>query len=108
MPVMKVKVRVSSQKIALPHGRPICLSASLLNSGINKITSKIEKIKETKATKTDSLKNWRMSCVLNEPTVLRMPTYLALFSLRAVELFIKLMQASMSTKNPIIENNQMN
>ena len=63
---------------------------------------------ETNATKTDSLRNCLINWCLSDPTVLRIPTSFALFSLRAVERFMKLIQASISTNTPIIANNQTN
>ena len=46
-----------------------------------------------------------MICHLNDPTVLRIPNSLALFSFIAVLRFIKLIQASSNTKMPIMLNN---
>ena len=56
------------------------------------------------AINNDSQKNWLINWFRKEPTAFRMPISFALFSLRAVLRFIKLMQASSSTNIPIIPN----
>ena len=48
-----------------------------------------------------------MSWILSEPSVLRIPTSLARFSLRAVERFMKLMQASNKMKTPMSPMSRM-
>src|SRR3954466_9809103 len=104
---MKVNASAIDQKIALLHGNSIFLSASLLNTGINRTTKIRENKNEINATKTDSLKNCFINWLRTEPTVLRIPTSFARFSLRAVDRFMKLIHASISTNTPIIENNQI-
>src|SRR6185295_18981521 len=105
---MIVNNNAVNQKVALLQGNPTFLSASLLNKGINRITRAMEKINQTNATKADSLRNCLINWYLSDPTVLRIPTSLALFSLRAVDRFMKLIQASISTNTPIIANSQTN
>ncbi len=46
-----------------------------------------------------------MSWLLNDPMAFLMPTSLARFSERAVVRFMKLMQASSNTKQPMMPNN---
>src|SRR6185312_1928216 len=105
---MNVKANASSQKTGSSQGKPIDLSDSLLNKGNNKSASNMENRNEIKAIITDSLRNCPINWLRTDPTVLRMPTSLALFSLRAVERFIKLMQARRITNTPIIEKSQIN
>ena len=57
---------------------------------------------DKKAIRPDSVKNWRMSPILLDPNVLRIPTSLALFNELAVDKFIKLTAAN-SIKNTAIK-----
>src|SRR5678816_1299895 len=98
---MMVNNNAVIQKKPLLQGSVTFLSASLLKSGIIRTTRTIEKTNETNATKTDSLRNCLINWCLSDPTVLRIPTSFALFSLRAVERFMKLIQASISTNTPV-------
>src|SRR5882757_318530 len=105
---MQVNANAQIQNAVLSKGSCTFFAANELNNGSRKITRKIENINDTKATSTLSLRNWRMSWLRDEPTVLRMPTSFARFSLRAVLRFIKLMHTSSSTNVPMIENNHTN
>ncbi len=68
----------------------------------------METINAKMVTRSDSLKNWRISWPRTEPIAFRMPTSLARFSDRAVDKFIKLMQARISTKMPMMAYSRTN
>src|SRR4051812_20538421 len=53
---------------------------------------------------TDSARNWAIKYLLLEPNTLRTPTSRARLAERAVERFMKLMQASINIKTAITEN----
>ena len=76
-----------------------------LNNGNSEATNINANTNASNTTTYDSAKNCLMICQRMEPIALRMPTSLALFSLLAVLRFMKLMQASMSTKMPMMLNN---
>src|ERR1044072_6523546 len=101
-----MKQTLISQKKELLHNVDICLSATWLKNGSESQTITIDKINANATVRIDSLKNCMMSCFLKEPTVLRMPTSFARFSLFAVLKFMKFMQASNSTNKPIMPNIQ--
>src|SRR5215216_3070362 len=92
------------QKYMLDHGIIIFLPAMSLNNGNNRDTTAIASINENNTTTYDSAMNCLISCQRREPIVFRIPTSLALFSLLAVLRFMKLIQASISTKMPTIPN----
>ncbi len=69
------------------------LSVTWLKDDILSATSPIASRAEKKLRSTDSPRNWVISPPLLAPTTFRMPTSFALFSLRAVLRFIKLIQA---------------
>src|SRR5450755_2898855 len=95
-----------NQKIGLPDGSVIFLSAISLNQGSDSQTNNKESIKANRAMNTDSQKNWTINCARNDPAALRMPISRALFSLLAVLRFIKLIQARSRTNAPIRANSQ--
>jgi len=68
--------------------------------GSEKAARRIARTKAMAASRMDSPRNWAMSWLRSEPRVFRMPTSFARCSLRAVERFMKLMQASNRTKMP--------
>src|SRR5450432_2369867 len=103
-----MNARLNNQNKGFEKGIDIFLSASSLNHESDDKISKSESIKATNTTKNDSLKNCCTSCPFKEPIALRMPTSLARFSARAVLKFIKLMQASNSTKTPTIPKSHTN
>src|SRR5258706_4751286 len=94
----------NNQKKGLAHKMDIFLSATLLKNGSVSCTINNDKEKAKRTVSNDSLKNWKINCLRNEPIVLRMPTSFARFSLRAVLRFIKLIHASNKTNTPIIPN----
>ena len=63
---------------------------------------KIAIIKAISVKRIDSPKNCLTSCDLSAPTTFRKPTSFALFSSRAVDRFMKLMQAIVKIKTAII------
>src|SRR6476620_11642648 len=95
----------ASQKNGFENGTVNFLSATSLKRGNRSPAVTIEKIKAINTIKNDSLKNCMINCRLSDPMAFLTPTSFALFSLLAVLKFIKLMQASRSTKSPTIPNN---
>ena len=68
------------------------------NRGRARSTKMRAKIQDTLLFNIDSLKNCRMILPLSAPMTFRKPTSLALFAERAVERFMKLIQAMIRTK----------
>src|SRR6185437_4192329 len=105
-PVTTTKAKLTTQNHGLSQGICICLAASWLNQSSDNC-ARISAIAKAIATNTsDSPKNCAINCCLNEPTAFRMPTSRARFSLRAVERFMKLIQASTRTNVPISPTSQ--
>ena len=73
------------------------------NTGTISITITTAMISERILRKTDSNRNCRISCFLSEPMVFLTPTSLARLLDRAVERFIKLMQAISSMIKAVTE-----
>src|SRR3989337_2663526 len=106
MPVKMLKPTPMIQKYGSAQGKLIRLSATELKYGSIKNTSSTEKIKANAAINMDSLKNWVTNCFRTEPIAFRIPTSLARFSERAVLKFMKLIQASINTKAPMVAKSQ--
>src|SRR5262249_3736846 len=85
-----------AQNIGLPRFSDSCLFTILLKEGISRKTAIKEKRNAIKARIRDSKKNCSINCFLRDPNVFRTPTSFALFSERAVERFMKLIQAMRS------------
>src|ERR1700742_2493782 len=90
-----------TQNQGFVHNTLVSLSEMSLKKGRANWTRSRHKEKEIRVTRTDSLRNWPISCPRTEPIALRMPTSFARFSERAVLRFIKLIQASNNTNTPI-------
>src|SRR6185437_33673 len=101
-----MKPTLMSQKKGWLHKIDICLSATWLKNGSESQTTTIDTINANATVRNDSLKNCMMSCFPKDPTVLRMPTSFARFSLFAVLKFMKFIQASKSTNKPMMPNIQ--
>jgi hypothetical protein len=80
---------------------PIALLDSLLKGDKVNLTRIRAEIMETTLNTIDSVRNWPINCFLNDPRTLRIPTSLARPDDRAVERFIKLMQAIMMINTAI-------
>src|SRR5580658_3404431 len=96
-----------SQKRVLDQGRDRFFCERLLKYGSNRPDIRRARIKAISAAAMDSVKNCMISLSRTEPNVFRIATSLARFSLRAVERFMKLIQASNKTNTPIIPNSQI-
>ncbi len=105
MPVKRIKAMKSDQKIGLLKLMNNCFPTNSLN-GLrlsSTITNAITAAK--KEMMTLSPIKWRTSDFLVAPTTFLIPTSFALFSLRAVLRFMKLIQAINKMKPAITPNN---
>src|SRR5687767_8908072 len=100
-----MKTTLTIQNAMLSVGKTIFFEVTWLNQGSNRTTMTEATTKANTTTNSDSPKNCLMICQRLDPTALRIPTSLPLFSERAVLRFMKLIQASSNTKMPTIPNN---
>jgi uncharacterized protein YceK len=84
----------------------IFVLATSLKKGSDSDAIKMESTNASTAMNMDSQKNWLISYTRKDPTALRMPTSLALFSLLAVLRFMKLIQARSNTNRPMMAKSQ--
>src|SRR5687767_8713982 len=93
-----------NQNAVLENGMVMLAPVSVLNQGNDTWTNSSETMNEANVITRDSIKNCITRLLRCEPIVLRIPTSFALFSLRAVEIFMKLMQAIIKTSKPMMLN----
>src|SRR5215469_11245313 len=95
---------LNNQKRGSLHKICICFPETSLKKESESCTHNNDNANANATVNIDSAKNCCINCLRSEPTVLRIPTSFARFSLRAVLKFMKLMQASNNTNTPIMPN----